>query len=130
MKEAAKRDVGTGANQIPDMSSFTSQLGSAGAINATGNIRLPGGYLRQFGSAVADANGDITINFPIAFTVKPDNVGFGCRQSTVPTAVQSVVINDALTNNTKLVCRVYKIDGTGVITGSTSAFYWFAEGKI
>ncbi|HGH4714334.1 TPA: hypothetical protein ACJIW2_004468, partial [Enterobacter roggenkampii] len=39
LKEAAKRDVGTGANQIPDMSSFLSSTGD------TGFQRFPGGLI-------------------------------------------------------------------------------------
>ncbi|MCM0012273.1 hypothetical protein LQF78_01475, partial [Escherichia coli] len=39
--EAAKRDVGTGDNQIPDMGAFAS---------GSGWFRLPGGYIVQFGT--------------------------------------------------------------------------------
>ncbi|MGT5871436.1 phage tail-collar fiber domain-containing protein [Escherichia coli] len=127
---AATRNVGTGANQIPDMGAFASNLGSAGSLNGSGSLRLPGGYLRQWGAAVANANGDVTVNFPVAFATKPDNVSFGYRQDSVPTSVQSIVINDPASDNTRLVCRAYKIDGTGTITGSTNAFYWVAEGKV
>ncbi|EFC1656236.1 hypothetical protein FA798_19800 [Escherichia coli] len=127
--EASKRNVGTGENQIPDMTAFISTLGSAGIPGRTGYLRLPGGYIKQWGAAQASDSGDVTIIFPIAFSVKPDNVSFGYRQSSSPTAVQSVIINDSISDNTKMVCRAYKIDGTGTITGSTSAFYWAAEGK-
>lgn len=127
---AATRSIGTGANQVPDMGAFPASLGSAGALNATGYQRLPGGYVRQWGTAVADTNGDVSITFPIAFSTKPDAVYFGCRQSSVPTAVQSIIINDAISDNTKVGCRAYKIDGSGTISGSTSAFYWVAEGKV
>lgn len=41
--EAAKREVGTGANQIPDMSSFNSVLGSQGYCD------LPNGWIIQSG---------------------------------------------------------------------------------
>lgn len=127
---ASTRNIGTGASQVPDMGAFSSSLGSGGALNATGYIRLPGGYIRQWGTSVADANGDVSIIFPVAFSVKPDSVYFGYRQSSVPTAVQSIVINDASSDNTRIVCRAYKIDGSGTITGSTNAFYWTAEGKV
>lgn len=127
---ASTRNIGTGASQVPDMGAFSSSLGSAGALNATGYIRLPGGYIRQWGTSVADANGDVSIIFPVAFSVKPDSVYFGYRQSSVPTAVQSIIINDASSDNTRIVCRAYKIDGSGTITGSTNAFYWTAEGKV
>lgn len=127
---AASRKVGEAAGNIPDISYFGSSLGSAGALNASGFIRLPGGYIRQWGTAVANSSGDVTITFPIAFAVKPDFVGFGYRQASAPDSIQSVIINDPASDNTKAVCRAYKIDGTGVITGSTSAFYWSAEGRV
>lgn len=58
--EAAKRNVGTGTNQIPDMSSFTS---------GNGWCRYPDGTIFQRGISVAGAIGSPTfINFPIAFT--------------------------------------------------------------
>lgn len=58
--EAAKRNVGTGANQIPDMSSFTS---------GTGWASLPGGTIIQWGFALSGQIGDPQLNnFPIPFT--------------------------------------------------------------
>lgn len=58
--EAAKRNVGTGTNQIPDMSSFTS---------GNGWCRYPDGTIFQRGVSVAGAIGSPTfIKFPIAFT--------------------------------------------------------------
>ncbi|WP_140918462.1 gp53-like domain-containing protein [Limnobaculum xujianqingii] len=130
LKDAALRSVGTGVNQIPDMSSFSSSVGTGGSLGAAGFQRLPGGYIRQWGTSVANASGDVTINYPVAFSVKPDAVYFGYKQSSVPTAIQSIIVNDAASSNIGAVCRAYKIDGTGVITGSTNAFYWVAEGKI
>ncbi|WP_458411111.1 gp53-like domain-containing protein, partial [Citrobacter freundii] len=55
--EAAKRDVGTGASQIPDMSSFQS---------GGGWFKLPSGYVIQAFEAFFDSNG-LYINFPIPF---------------------------------------------------------------
>lgn len=54
---AASKDVGTGTGQIPDMSSFTSLK------SANGWLKIPGGMIIQWGSAVESA----TINFPIPF---------------------------------------------------------------
>ncbi|PBT59360.1 hypothetical protein BBJ13_07140, partial [Escherichia coli] len=42
--EAAKRNVGTGANQIPDMGSFTL------SVSGTGYQKLPSGFILQWGS--------------------------------------------------------------------------------
>ncbi|MED9632313.1 phage tail protein [Escherichia marmotae] len=58
--EAAKREVGTGANQIPDMASFTS---------GPGWMKFPDGTIIQFGVSIAGPIGyPTTINFPIPFT--------------------------------------------------------------
>ncbi|EOZ0606286.1 phage tail protein [Escherichia coli] len=57
---AATKNVGTGAGQIPDMSSFTS---------GTGWASLPGGTIIQWGIAASGQIGDPqTINFPVPFT--------------------------------------------------------------
>ncbi|HHY1722615.1 TPA: gp53-like domain-containing protein [Escherichia coli] len=57
---ASKRNVGTGANQIPDMSAFAS---------GSGYQKLPGGYILQWGSANAgnSASTGISNTFPIPF---------------------------------------------------------------
>ena len=55
--EAAKRDVGIGENEIPDMSNF-----------AFGNnwLKLPSGHIVQAFNANFDSNGAY-VNFPIPF---------------------------------------------------------------
>ncbi|EFI4119985.1 phage tail protein [Escherichia coli] len=60
--EAAKRNVGTGANQIPDMGSFTL------SVSGTGYQKLPSGFILQWGSigALGIAQ-DVVTHFPIAF---------------------------------------------------------------
>lgn len=64
---AAGRDVGTGANQIPDMNSF--QSGS----NGNGSwLRLPSGILIQFGMLPStNPAGYSSITFPTPFTDIP-----------------------------------------------------------
>ncbi|MCX3213899.1 gp53-like domain-containing protein, partial [Escherichia coli] len=58
--EAAKREVGTGVNQIPDMASFTS---------GPGWMKFPDGTIIQFGVSIAGPIGyPTTVNFPIPFT--------------------------------------------------------------
>ncbi|HIA9179369.1 TPA: phage tail protein [Escherichia coli] len=60
--EAAKRDVGTGANQIPDMGSFTL------SVSGTGYQKLPSGFILQWGSIGAPGIAqDVVTHFPIAF---------------------------------------------------------------
>ncbi|WP_371320522.1 gp53-like domain-containing protein, partial [Citrobacter amalonaticus] len=59
---AATKDVGTGENQIPDMSSFGS---------GSGWSQLPNGKLLQWGTYTGSAITG-TINFPVPF---PSSVG-------------------------------------------------------
>ncbi|WP_052498671.1 hypothetical protein, partial [Citrobacter rodentium] len=59
--EAAKRDIGTGANQIPDMSAFA----SGGSSNAR-YTKLPDGTVIQRGNASVPYGG-ATITLPTAF---------------------------------------------------------------
>lgn len=65
--EAAKRAVGTGENQIPDMSAF--QTGST----TTGHwVRFPNGWLMQSGIlSNTSTTAGIDILFPVQFTVVP-----------------------------------------------------------
>ncbi len=60
--EAAKRDVGTGENQIPDMGAFAS---------GSGWFRLPGGYIVQFGTFSGNTTRFISGHFPIPFPNQP-----------------------------------------------------------
>lgn len=57
--EAAKRDVGTGSTQIPDMSAFTS---------GSGWSKLPNGLIIQRGIATTLNTGAKLITLPVAFT--------------------------------------------------------------
>ncbi|WP_414651202.1 gp53-like domain-containing protein [Escherichia coli] len=63
--EAAKRDVGTGSGQIPDMSRFAS------ALSSSGYQKLPSGLIIQWGAAVAGIGGTggtgNVVSFPVAF---------------------------------------------------------------
>lgn len=70
LKSAASREVGTGANQIPDMNSFTFS-------NATqGFMKYPGGFIEQWFVATipqapsSTVNGTIDIIFPTPFPTK------------------------------------------------------------
>lgn len=59
--DAARRNVGVGENQIPDMSSFTASL------SGNGWQKLPSGLIIQWGSYITTGNGAKEIPFPIAF---------------------------------------------------------------
>ncbi|XUV82786.1 gp53-like domain-containing protein [Enterobacter sp. TMH.L2] len=58
---AATKNVGTGSNQIPDMSSFTASRAS------TGWQKLPGGLIIQWGQASTDTSSLVTVAYPIPF---------------------------------------------------------------
>ncbi|EHT2437099.1 hypothetical protein KXE85_001900 [Escherichia coli] len=60
--KAAKRDVGTGSGQIPDMGAFAS---------GSGWFRLPGGYIVQFGTFSGNTTRFISGHFPIPFPNQP-----------------------------------------------------------
>ncbi|EFD0308160.1 phage tail protein [Escherichia coli] len=74
--EAAKRNVGTGENQIPDMSSYAS---------GSGWRKMPDGSIEQWGRINFPTNAaavSTNVTFPIPFTQEPDVVivydgGFG-----------------------------------------------------
>ena len=74
--EAAKRDVGTGENQIPDMSAYSS---------GSGWQKLPDGSIEQWGRINFPTNAaavSTNVTFTIPFTQEPDVVivydgGFG-----------------------------------------------------
>ncbi|EMA1799409.1 hypothetical protein SD377_000249 [Cronobacter turicensis] len=64
LKSASKRDVGTGANQIPDMSSFTYSTSGSGAFV----IKLPGGMVIQGDVFSTDSNGYALITMGVALS--------------------------------------------------------------
>ena len=62
LKEAAKREVGTGTNQKPDMGVFAS---------GSGWFKLPSGHIVQFGTYSGNTTRFISGNFPIPFPTQP-----------------------------------------------------------
>ena len=79
--EAARRNVGTGENQIPDMGAFAS---------GSGWFRLPGGYIVQFGTFSGNTTRFISGHFPIPFPNRPM-----VSVSVMSDAVQSAPSNPA-----------------------------------
>ena len=61
---AAKRDIGTGANEIPDMSSFEYHNVSGVLV-----FRLPSGLTIQCGQGLTDSNGNFTVSLPVAMSL-------------------------------------------------------------
>ncbi|MBQ0246745.1 gp53-like domain-containing protein, partial [Citrobacter freundii] len=121
LKSAAVRDVGTGASQIPDMSAFASVLAG------NGKMRFPGGFLVQWGNAVPSL-GTALVHYNEAFVDTPWFIGTTTRQAGFPTAMQSIIVDDSLSNNTQFSARTLAFDGT-TFAASTSAFYWYAIGR-
>ncbi|WP_434059056.1 gp53-like domain-containing protein [Escherichia coli] len=124
LKSAAKRDVGSGANQIPDMNDFTSSLTSPGWQ------KLPSGLIIQWGTANPSSTGEIFITFPVAFSAYPMYVGFGPQQASLPNVVQSPVISAPTITN--LGCGVRNLmipTAGGAPVASMSSFFWIAVGK-
>lgn len=117
--EAAKRNVGAGANQIPDMNSFTS-----GSSTTADWYKLPGGLLIQSGiAAVGYIGSPFTIGLPVAFSsanyrivASYDNARagaiYGFAMSAVPSTASAFTINSSST----------------VSVGPVYA-YWIAIGK-
>ena len=124
LKSAAQRDVGSGANQIPDMNDFTSSLTSPGWQ------KLPSGLIIQWGTANPSSTGEIFITFPVAFSAYPMYVGFGPQQVSLPNVVQSPVISAPTITN--LGCGVRNLmipTAGGAPVASMSSFFWIAVGK-
>ncbi|MCA1105244.1 gp53-like domain-containing protein [Salmonella enterica] len=119
--EAAKRAVGTGANQIPDMGMFSSSLSQM-----AGWQKLPSGLMIQY-SRSGGTNIEKPITFPVAFPNAVLSVAFGNRQSSFPSMGQSVVIDDSTVNRFGFTCRAYAFDKASMID-SSSNFFWMAIG--
>ena len=59
---AATKNVGTGSNQLPDMSSF------AASLSGSGWQKLPGGLIIQWGQVLSNSGGFAPWTYPIAFS--------------------------------------------------------------
>lgn len=112
---AASRDVGTGTNQIPDMSSFTASLAP------NGWEVLPSGKIRQWGRVASYGTGSgVTVTFPIPFPSACTGV-FQIlirNSSTTPDSSESVYIGEPT------------LTGVRLYRGGNNSFpaFWFAEG--
>lgn len=63
MREAAKRDIGSGANQVPDMNLFSNAFNGV-----SGYCYLPNGVIIQCaGISGIPAGGSLEVAYPIAF---------------------------------------------------------------
>ncbi|ELY7390870.1 phage tail protein [Cronobacter universalis] len=114
VKEAAKRDVGTGTNQIPDMSAFQSGANSSGVW-----VKFPNGFMIQRGGlANTNPGAGIDVTFPTPFINQP---------SIALAATASVSINTNYTgvSTTKIsAVRTFGADGSAQANGVS----WLAVG--
>ncbi|WP_276352596.1 gp53-like domain-containing protein, partial [Escherichia coli] len=96
--EAAKRNVGTGENQVPDMNSFGNSL------TANGYQKLPGGIIIQWGSfsvsPTGGSVGTVDITLPVAFPAACRSVN--ALISTNDPSARSVGFDIGSTNRTKI----------------------------
>lgn len=123
---AASRNVGTGTNQIPDMSSFQFSI-----TGDNGYFRLPNGIIRQFGFVVGAAAGAVTnVTFPIPFPTKRLNQGFSVASPATSPTVHSVLefITPSLTGFGIANIAAIVAGNSAVASPVTAGFYWWAEG--
>ncbi|MGR6061139.1 gp53-like domain-containing protein [Escherichia coli] len=113
--EAAKRNVGTGAGQIPDMTSFQSGSNGYGSW-----FRFPNGMLVQTGVLPSTIAGSgVGILFPTPFTVQP-------AYSLSPTGTSGIMVVAAGSSVTQI-NGVLTFSNTGA--GLTNGVIWIAVGK-
>ncbi|HDG1720227.1 TPA: hypothetical protein PFE21_001491 [Kluyvera ascorbata] len=123
--EAAKRAVGTGENQIPDMSSFP--------LTVTGDLssrklttKLPNGLILKAVNGNADSNGWFSLNFDTPF---PSEILFCWAADRLPVSAQnqlSVInanINLSAVDHVAGYARAITIGGgVGPVAASISAY--------
>ncbi|MDM6729851.1 hypothetical protein QUG33_10385 [Citrobacter braakii] len=112
--DAAKRMVGTGANQIPDMASFSQQQ-----IGGVRIFRFPNGLCIQLGNSSADSTGGAVVSLPVAMSIF------------TPFVVEALVGNWSGSGNTYDFFTLYGAQGTSSTTFlAKSASYRGSDGKF
>ena len=123
--EAAKRDVGTGNNQLPDMSSFPLTVtGDLSSRKLT--MKLPNGLILKAVNGNADSNGWFSLNFDTPF---PSEILFCWAADRLPVSAQnqlSVInanINLSAVDHVAGYARAITIGGgVGPVAASISAY--------
>ncbi|CZU93867.1 phage tail protein [Enterobacter hormaechei subsp. xiangfangensis] len=119
LKEAAKRDVGTGAKQIPDMASFSSSLSSPGFQ------KLPSGLILQWG--LVSGASSYTVTLPVSFPRRTLML-MAIPHTTSAAGVASIgVANCSDLGASQFYIIVGKVS-QGVMTEFERACFWFAVG--
>ncbi|MEH4798342.1 hypothetical protein PO472_05760 [Atlantibacter hermannii] len=111
-------DVGTGTNQIPDMSFFTLSMGQ------TGYQKLPSGMIIQWGIIALGNDGNAFATLPLTF---PNSIHGGVAGEAAPTGWSAnscvvVAFDLAQSSRTGVTVRARSIVGTGGPTTSTATF--------
>lgn len=121
--EAAKRGVGTGANQIPDMSAW-----QTGGNTLTGWRKTPDGYIEQWGVSAATAT-SVDITFPIPF---PQGI-IQLTEHDSATTGQSMALwqFNAVSNSGATCLNIGSITkgNTAVGASVSTTCRWFVKGK-
>lgn len=121
LKAAALRDVGTGAGQIPDMSSFTT-----GYSTTWGWSKSPDGVITQWGSigfAISTTGSDVVFPVPFPSRVESIILTFADIQESVlsPTAMPAIGVNSIGTSRTGFTARMSGAGGFNL--------YYLAKGR-
>ncbi|WP_232482713.1 hypothetical protein [Citrobacter freundii] len=124
---AASRDVGTGANQIPDMSSFT----SGGNADARWR-KLPDGTIEQFGIVNGMTTNAVTVAYPIAFPSELTSFEVAATGDLLASSYNTVNIAATPTQGNNL--THFSATGYNTFTDGRTAlnnvmFYWRAIGR-
>ncbi|CAH6618859.1 hypothetical protein AI2935V1_4727, partial [Citrobacter freundii] len=124
---AASRDVGTGANQIPDMSSFT----SGGNADARWR-KLPDGTIEQFGIVNGMTTNAVTVAYPIAFPSELTSFEVAATGDLLASSYNTINIaaTPAQGNNlTHFSATGYNTFTDGRTALNNVMFYWRAIGR-
>ncbi|MCD9327913.1 hypothetical protein [Escherichia coli] len=115
---AAKKNVGTGTGQIPDMSNFT----YAGASNVFTSIVIAGNRRIMEGSGSGNfVNGVLSFTLPLAYP----STGF----TFIPTDVGSGVVSYAAIPESGSVVTIYGKDAAGANLNGSFSFKYMAMGS-
>ncbi len=118
---AAKKDIGTGAGQVPDMSSFVFNLGGSGAAYNW----LPGGNLIQMGRATTSTTGQQLVSIPITYPNGNFNVVAIAMDQAVPN-----IISAAGTTASQIAINAWGANSSGNLGQRVSTpIFWMTFGN-
>lgn len=118
---AAKKDIGTGAGQVPDMSSFVFNLGGSGAAYNW----LPGGNIIQMGRATTSSTGQQFVNIPITYPHANFNVVAIAMDQAVPN-----IISAAGTTASQIAINAWGANSSGNLGQRVSTpIFWMTFGN-